>query len=189
MVLGPPYPSACPRLCLQDPTKQPVPPGKNRRFHVAVTSNDSKYVQWQMRVMYYWYKKRKVSSAAQLARSLPQRMGWMIPKIPSVSLCGFRAPHWAAYPVWSGRISSHALKSTRDLVFVSNLGSPFNGGARIAVAPTSLRSFCVLGLDWRHPHSALCTLRSAVRRVIPIANALQYLPCSVPLMPSFHART
>jgi len=43
----------------KDPTKQPVPPGKNRRFHVAVTSNDSKYVQWQMRVMYYWYKKRK----------------------------------------------------------------------------------------------------------------------------------
>mmetsp|Transcript_23437 Transcript_23437/g.76276 ORF Transcript_23437/g.76276 Transcript_23437/m.76276 type:complete len:519 (+) Transcript_23437:33-1589(+) len=33
-------------------------PGKHRKYHIAVTSNASKYVQWQMRVMYYWYKKR-----------------------------------------------------------------------------------------------------------------------------------
>ena len=43
-----------------EPNKTPLAPGQSRKFHVAVTSNDSRYVQWQMRVMYYWYKKRKV---------------------------------------------------------------------------------------------------------------------------------
>eukprot|EP00976_Prorocentrum_cordatum_P041465 841581-Prorocentrum_minimum.AAC.2 len=47
----------------EDPTKQKLEPGKSRKFHVVVTSNDSRYVQWQCRVMYYWYKKRKVPTS------------------------------------------------------------------------------------------------------------------------------
>lgn len=30
--------------------------GTKKAFHVAVTSNARKYVQWQMRIMYHWYK-------------------------------------------------------------------------------------------------------------------------------------
>ena len=33
-------------------------PGLHKKFHVVVTANAAKYVSWQVRVMYYWYKKR-----------------------------------------------------------------------------------------------------------------------------------
>ncbi|CAH9085182.1 unnamed protein product [Cuscuta epithymum] len=31
----------------------------NSKFHIAVTSESTTYCKWQMRVMYYWYKKQK----------------------------------------------------------------------------------------------------------------------------------
>lgn len=31
----------------------------NSKFHVALTSTDAAYSQWQCRIMYYWYKKVK----------------------------------------------------------------------------------------------------------------------------------
>lgn len=52
-----------------EPNRTPLAPGQSRKFHVAVTSNDSRYVQWQMRVMYYWYQKRKVSSSPMPLRT------------------------------------------------------------------------------------------------------------------------
>jgi hypothetical protein len=33
-------------------------PGLHKKYHVIVTANAAKYVAWQVRVMYYWYKKR-----------------------------------------------------------------------------------------------------------------------------------
>ena len=33
-------------------------PGLHKKYHVVVTANAAMYVRWQMRVMYYWYKKR-----------------------------------------------------------------------------------------------------------------------------------
>ena len=33
-------------------------PGLHKKYHVVVTANAAKYVGWQTRVMYYWYKKR-----------------------------------------------------------------------------------------------------------------------------------
>lgn len=33
-------------------------PGLHKKYHVIVTANAAKYVGWQTRVMYYWYKKR-----------------------------------------------------------------------------------------------------------------------------------
>ena len=32
--------------------------GAHKKYHVVLTANAAKYVQWQCRVMYYWYKKR-----------------------------------------------------------------------------------------------------------------------------------
>eukprot|EP00898_Chlorokybus_atmophyticus_P005590 jgi/Chlat1/6031/Chrsp4S00489 len=43
----------------EDPPEGPQ--GPERNFHVAVTATDSVYQQWQMRIMYYWYKKMKAS--------------------------------------------------------------------------------------------------------------------------------
>lgn len=34
-------------------------PKKKRYFHTAMTCNDSPYVKWQSRIMYYYYKKYK----------------------------------------------------------------------------------------------------------------------------------
>eukprot|EP00854_Cymbomonas_tetramitiformis_P007849 gene7849-9321_t len=45
----------------QDRIETKNPNGGSRKFHVAVTANDAKYVQWQMRVMYYHYKKIKAA--------------------------------------------------------------------------------------------------------------------------------
>ena len=33
-------------------------PGPHKRYHVVLTANGAKYVQWQCRIMYYWYKRR-----------------------------------------------------------------------------------------------------------------------------------
>ena len=31
----------------------------HKKYHTVLTANAAKYVQWQSRVMYYWFKKRR----------------------------------------------------------------------------------------------------------------------------------
>ena len=40
-------------------------PGLHKTYHVVVTANAAPYVRWQMRVMYYWYKKRRAEQGAE----------------------------------------------------------------------------------------------------------------------------
>eukprot|EP00270_Netrium_digitus_P013068 TRINITY_DN4309_c0_g1_i1.p1 TRINITY_DN4309_c0_g1~~TRINITY_DN4309_c0_g1_i1.p1 ORF type:complete len:411 (+),score=69.87 TRINITY_DN4309_c0_g1_i1:140-1234(+) len=39
---------------------------KKRMFHTAVTANDSPYSRWQVRIMYYWYKKFKDQPGSEM---------------------------------------------------------------------------------------------------------------------------
>lgn len=56
LTLLPSSPFCFPSLRLLSPAGEP---GKHKTYHVVLTANAAKYVQWQCRVMYYWYKKRK----------------------------------------------------------------------------------------------------------------------------------
>ena len=46
-------------LEFHDPGKVTGSANPNSRFHVAVTATDAAYIQWQCRIMYYWYNKVK----------------------------------------------------------------------------------------------------------------------------------
>ena len=39
--------------------------GLHKKFHVVVTTNANIYQAWQVRVMYYWYKKQKAAQGPE----------------------------------------------------------------------------------------------------------------------------
>ena len=46
---------------MEPPVDTAGEPGLHKKFHIVVTTNANIYQAWQVRVMYYWYKKQKAA--------------------------------------------------------------------------------------------------------------------------------
>jgi hypothetical protein len=62
--------------------------GLHKKFHVVVTTNANIYQAWQVRVMYYWYKKQKAAQGPEgqmggFTRVLHDRADALVNEIPT----------------------------------------------------------------------------------------------------------